>query len=337
MNSIVAHLSNLVMQADAVLAYLAALQDTEVYATPPAYWNKLFPNNQAPPGSLLLLLRALYGLCGSARAWGRLLNNILREFNMQQSLHDPCFFIGNAAYLIVHSDDFLVSCAAESIYDDLLDQLGTRMDIKRIGLAKSALGLILEQNPGTILITQQNYISKALSLIRPPSSSASSSSSSATPTPRIIRTVTSTHLNRTATKQYRTVVGVAGWLASMTRPDCATAQSRNIGRIPGTRRPGCHAPAHDEVTHGVRVLDGRGAEVRVARPASPLQGQERPQARFRLHELLHVDIALRHHGHLSYGLAHAFHVAGLRHRERDVARMNRSVRRSRAQVEFFFV
>ena len=113
------------MQADAVSAYLAALQDTEVYATPPAYWNKLFPNNQAPPGSLLLLLRALYGLCGSARAWGRLLNNILREFNMQQSLHDPCFFIGNAAYLIVHTDDFLVSCAAESIYDDLLDQLGT--------------------------------------------------------------------------------------------------------------------------------------------------------------------------------------------------------------------
>ena len=41
----------LILQADAVSAYLAALQDTEVYAMPPEYWNRLFPYNKAFPGS----------------------------------------------------------------------------------------------------------------------------------------------------------------------------------------------------------------------------------------------------------------------------------------------
>ena len=44
-----AQLKNLILQEDAVSAYLAALQDTEVI--PPEYWNQLFPHNKAFPGS----------------------------------------------------------------------------------------------------------------------------------------------------------------------------------------------------------------------------------------------------------------------------------------------
>ena len=86
--------------------------------------------------------------------------------------------MGLDAYMLVHTDDFLVSCSAMDIYGNLIDRLGTRMDIKRIGLAKSALGLIIEQNPGHVHITQANYVSKVLSLIRPPTLSSSTSATS---------------------------------------------------------------------------------------------------------------------------------------------------------------
>ena len=88
-----------------------------IFSKVPYAWNIIFPENPAPPGSLLLLHQALYGLKGSARAWQHHLNQVFSEYNLIQSLHDASMFIGDKIEVLVHSDDIIISAKTVSDYD----------------------------------------------------------------------------------------------------------------------------------------------------------------------------------------------------------------------------
>ena len=233
---VAAQLRRKIRHADVVAAYVHALQDSKVYARIPAAWPDMFKERPAR-GSLLQFLRALYGLKGSARNWCKHVTKILVQYGLTQSLHDPSLFIGAFTIVIIYVDDLLIAARNEDDYNHFMQYLGQHLDIKDLGPAKHFLGLVVDQTADTITIHQDAYIAKILQT-NPPATTLQP----ATPTPRIITDEASPHLTGTETTTYRGIVGIAGWVQSMTRPDCAVAASRlGMAQSAPTRRDAQHA------------------------------------------------------------------------------------------------
>jgi hypothetical protein len=87
-------------QGDVKTAFLNSDLDKAVYMKPPK-------DITLPNGFCLMVVRALYGLKQSPRAWYQKLRDTLISWNWRMSSFDPCVFINDTSGLIleVHVDD----------------------------------------------------------------------------------------------------------------------------------------------------------------------------------------------------------------------------------------
>ena len=98
--ALAAILSWRIHQGDVKTAFLNSNLDKPVYMKPPK-------DIRLPHGCCLMVIRALYGLRQSPRAWYQKLRNTLISWGWRMSLYDPCVFINDHSGLIleVHVDD----------------------------------------------------------------------------------------------------------------------------------------------------------------------------------------------------------------------------------------
>lgn len=150
--------------ADFVQAFLNGKLHVPVYVRPPDGVCDLLP-----PGCVLYVTGALYGLAESAARWQESLTDALLDMNFKQSFHDQCFFYkvedGVIFLLVVHVDDALFASSPVAI-GKFTTELARRFDITVADNIDNYLGFHLQRRvDGAFLITQPVKIARALEVM----------------------------------------------------------------------------------------------------------------------------------------------------------------------------
>ncbi len=151
-----------VLQADFPNAYVNAEIGEDIYVTQPKGLESRDPSKY-----VCKLKKALYGCSISGKRWNEVLSSAILSLRYKRSFIDHCLFHrendGHRELLIIYMDDVLVlSEAGESNADAMLDELGQRFEIKKLGKAKHILGLGIHQSQDGILMEQSAYIESIL-------------------------------------------------------------------------------------------------------------------------------------------------------------------------------
>jgi hypothetical protein len=147
----------LVHQGDVKTAFLNSSLDKLVYMKPPN-------GMKLAPGSVLLVLRAIYGLKQSPRAWYQKFRTTLEGWGWRVNAHDPCVFINDTTGLILnlHVDDMV------TFGNDLTTVLKFKSQVSEAFLTTDEgecswyLGMHVEQRPGEIYLHQEKYVDQML-------------------------------------------------------------------------------------------------------------------------------------------------------------------------------
>lgn len=142
-------------QIDFDSAYLNGLLPLLIYAR--------CPPGIGRPGSILRLLKTLYGLKQSGREWYEVLRNFLVEtMGFIQADFDPCVFIGKELILGIYVDDVLMTGSDKAI-ESFLTTVKARFAFKDLGRPKLMLGLEIEYlNDNRIRLHQNTYAKSVL-------------------------------------------------------------------------------------------------------------------------------------------------------------------------------
>jgi hypothetical protein len=142
-----------VHQGDVKAAFLSSNLDKPVYMKPPK-------DIALPNGFCLIVVRALYGLKQSPRAWYQKLRDTLVGWNWRMSAYDPCVFINDNTGLIleVHVDDINVMGKELQSILEFKSQISSTFQMTDEGECSWYLGMHVEQKPGEIRIHQRKYV-----------------------------------------------------------------------------------------------------------------------------------------------------------------------------------
>jgi hypothetical protein len=142
-------------QLDAIQAFLQSkLGPNEAfYVYPP-------PGSQTPNNMVYRLLRPLYGLRISPKAWFLDCTAKLRLIGAQPIPEEPCLWIYNSdIYIFFYVDDFLIAAKPSQIYTAKA-RLMEIFEMHDLGPASQFLGIQITTNDQSITISQDAYIDK---------------------------------------------------------------------------------------------------------------------------------------------------------------------------------
>ena len=184
---------------------------------------------------VLKLKKNLYGLKQAGLNWFEYLKEGLEERGFQQSEVDPCVFFRSDAILLCYVDDCIVLSQDSKTVDDIVTSLGTGTDpsdpmkkfkhkytLTNDGGIKNYLGVEVTKNSdGTIELKQKFLIERILKALGLDMDIISA----AKPTP-VIKPLLHKDLKGLPRKydwNYRSLVGMLGYLQASTRPDISMA------------------------------------------------------------------------------------------------------------------
>ncbi len=115
------------------------------------------------------LLKSLYGLKQSPRAWYHKFDTFMRSQGYKRSNADHCLYTkrasdGSLLLLILYVDDMLIAGRNVTELDALQQSLRTRFDMKDLGNANHILGMRISRdrpNRG-LYLSQRDYLDKVL-------------------------------------------------------------------------------------------------------------------------------------------------------------------------------
>ncbi|KAH9115866.1 hypothetical protein LEN26_012952 [Aphanomyces euteiches] len=159
----VATARNLVIeQADAINAYIQAKLERPIWAVEPEGF-------ETQTGMAAHVHKALYGLNQSGREWELHCKQKIAELGWHQSAHDPCVFTRGKGhdleYLGTYVDDFIAATKNQTRMDKIMEELASKMNLKRMGPITYILGIKITRNmhSKTLMMTQDAYANKVLS------------------------------------------------------------------------------------------------------------------------------------------------------------------------------
>lgn len=202
-------------QGDVKTVFLNSNLDKPVYMRPPK-------DIKLPRGFCLMVIRALYGLKQSPRAWYQKLRDTLISWSWRVSAYDPCVFINDSTGLIleVHVDDINVMGKHLQAILEFKTQISQTFPMTDEGECSWYLGMHVEQQPGEIRIHQKQYIDQIVTKY-----GFSQAAPVKTPLDKDIKLAKQD--NYTAHPKFRTEyqskVGSLNFASNQTRPDIAFA------------------------------------------------------------------------------------------------------------------
>ncbi|KAH9076948.1 hypothetical protein Ae201684P_010877 [Aphanomyces euteiches] len=225
-----------VLKADADTAFVQAFIDKGVmiYVDQP-------PGHGDGTDRKMLLIKALYGLKQAALAWFEHCRKIVVGLGFRPSDYDPCLYLrqhGEELEMVAtYVDDFLVFARTTAKANSILDELETKMKLKRQGEMSFFLGIKIEydQNDGKITLTQEAYARKILTRFGMTTCNGQPSTDKET---------------------YRSMVGSLMYLMTCTRPDISHAVQRLSRHLHDPRVP--HAIGAKRVLRYVKHTIGTG-------------------------------------------------------------------------------
>ncbi|KAF0708767.1 hypothetical protein AaE_013097 [Aphanomyces astaci] len=229
----VATARNLVLeQADAVNAYIQAKLERPIWAVEPE-------GHITSPGKAALVQMALYGLNQSGHEWELHCKKQIATLGWNQSPYDPCVFTrGHGAdmeMLGTYVDDFIVATPNQDKMNKIMDELSSKMNLKRQGPLHYMLGVRITRSADlrTLTMTQDAYTEKVLERFK-------MSSCHPVTTPEVADQEDLWHDENQPNAdqgEYRAMIGSLVYLMVCTRPDIAHAVQRLSCHLHDPRGP----------------------------------------------------------------------------------------------------
>jgi len=205
---------------DVKTAFLNGPLEEEIYLQPPPHLSK--------PGKVWKLNKALYGLKQAGRMWYQFMYPALLKLGWTQSSKDVCVFYKGSDpqtrnYISVHVDDFLVIMPNEEEATQFVQSLNSFYVSKDLGTVKLHLGanIILDKMRRSVIIHQTDMVNDILIEHGMDYSKPVSTPSD----PSVKLTSADCSIDTPVNYPYSSVVGKLNYLATMTRPDIASAVS----------------------------------------------------------------------------------------------------------------
>jgi hypothetical protein len=180
--------------------------------------------NPNHPYYVCKLLKSLYGIKQASRIWHLLVKKILLKFGFIQYHADYCIFIyvkdDKIIIISLYVDDILMFSCHIILIDEIKALLSKNFKIKDLGPVKSCLGLLVNNNisTGIVSIGQNGYLTATLDAL-----GMSSSKISTIPIAGGEILLPDINYDKINPTKYRNIVGK--WMYAMvsTRPDLAYA------------------------------------------------------------------------------------------------------------------
>ena len=179
----------------------------------------------APPNTVLRLKKCIYGLQVSGKKFNDKFNGDLLALGYTRCESDPCVYVreseeGELSYLVLTVDDLQVVVKEEREYERTRDRLMETYKMTDMGELDFYAGIKMEQNEGSITLSQEAYTQKLLEQYN-------MSGCKPVPTPAVVGNKLSRE-EEPATEEekremqevpYRRAVGGLLYLSVCTRPD----------------------------------------------------------------------------------------------------------------------
>ena len=231
---------------DFVNAFVQAKLESDVWMHLPRGSHSKFKEK-----TCLKLLRSLYGAVFSPRLWYQLLRKVLLEIGFGQCKSDPCFFLKENIYLVVHVDDCRIAYKDEEVLNWLVNALEKKgLLLTKEGSFHEYLGISYEHKENKILLTQKGLIKKIIEAV-----GLKSCNSNFIPASTECLGIDPNGEPMTETWSYPSIVGMLLYLSSNTRPDICFAVSQ-VARFTHSPKQS-HATAVKSI---VRYLSGTSSE-----------------------------------------------------------------------------
>ena len=145
-----------------------------VHIDPPYrdWYRQKFPTRpEIPKGNVMRVQGALQGHPESPRLWAILIDNVIKELNLQPCTHEPNLYYtknyngtGKTVLLLRQVDDFAIACADKSTATDVIKSINSKMtiDVKELGMIDRFNGVDILQTRDYIKLFNATYIRKIL-------------------------------------------------------------------------------------------------------------------------------------------------------------------------------
>lgn len=147
-------------QFDVATAFLNGDIKEDLYLTPPE-------GLTVAEGYTCKLKKSLYGLKQSPRCWNTKFAEMLRIFDMKQTLSDPCVYVAtepDLMYLAIYVDDGLVFAKSQKIIDRLFGYLTKHFEVRTVN-SSCFIGVEIcdrRSSESSIYLNQRGYIERIL-------------------------------------------------------------------------------------------------------------------------------------------------------------------------------
>lgn len=209
-----------VRHLDVKSAYLNGQLEEEIFLEQPPGFQK-----SGQESKVLRLRKSLYGLKQSARAWNKRATEALAQIGFRPGKAEHCLYTrkernGTTTYVLLYVDDLLVAGTSTKITEEVSRDLQEYFDIKDLGDVNHYLGVqIKRQADGSSLLNQKGKITKILEeygLLEP--------KPAATPMEtNFLNSRSDDSAKIPNNNKYRKAIGSLLYIATVSRPDIATA------------------------------------------------------------------------------------------------------------------
>ena len=193
-----------IVMADVTSAFLQSdILDREIYVQP--------PEGCAPPGTLWLLRKPMYGLEDASLKWYKTLEDRLIGLGCTKMTLDPAMFVwkdktGKLGGIIAWHVDDMVACGSDEFYEKVLLKLMKMFTFGSTSEGKyRCLGWNVEHTDDEILVSQSDYIETKLEFLNINTK----------------KNLGITKLGSEDATKARGMIGKLRWLADQSRPDIA--------------------------------------------------------------------------------------------------------------------
>ena len=176
------------------------------------------------PDHVCLLHKSLYGLKQAPRAWFHRLSTALQALGFHGSRTDPSLFIyssrGILMYMLVYVDDIVLTGNNPGAIEQVIKSLSQSFAVQDMGALSYFLGVEIDYQPDSIILSQKKYI---LDLISKAGLSDSKPVSSPMPTSANLTLGDSPTFDNPV--RYRQLVGALQYV-TLSRPDITFAVNK---------------------------------------------------------------------------------------------------------------
>ena len=152
-----------VEQMDVKTAFLYSEIEEEVYIQMPKGYKLFYPKDQTAKG-IARLIKTLYGLWQSPRAWFKVLDLQFRSKGSSRSKEDSSLYISGSLIIPIFVDDIVLFSKSKETIREAKGWLSEAFRMVDLGILKLFLGMQINRNQGErkMFVGQERYATKVL-------------------------------------------------------------------------------------------------------------------------------------------------------------------------------